>query len=497
MQRPLPSIQSRTMNKILLSLSMLCFLVSHPLLAMGAKMSRNAYEQSSLEHLAQRGGVDPDTLDSFYQSLQNTTLFISNKEAALNCLNLLRDFRQARNDLLDCLSIYGRGGLSPELGHALFVERAERLQNESSLESIQSSALVGFLEDLVREKMRLDGHAATWVHRDHGYLKGHQKTDFEFQDGDVVIGLGNSSISSLISQITNTPSRYSHAFIVRIREGQFTTVESLVQTGVREFPLEHLIKDPYNQLTVLRWKNTHDRAQVTRIASDWAQQKALEKTPYDMGMDMENYDKIYCSELIIKAYSHATGLSYDKLSTHRSRMEDDKVYNFAKLIGVSAREYVAPGDLFNSEYFEVVADYRQPSELMRAWDLYLMGDLFIERLKKNHQVVPGPLFTTVPMAAWIAQLLPSLFHSDARLLPESIGPYAMSVMATTELHIYNNVINGMNKQLSSRSLLDHSPWQMRGAMEKSLDTHSVVQISFPIPQNKKRRIGHNNRRLPR
>lgn len=465
-------------------------MLSSQAFAMGSKTPRDAYYKRSLDRMAERGGVNAAKLESLWGSFHleetaNPPLVLRESET---CLDSLRDSAKSRNELLECLSAHGAAGLTPELGHALFIERGLRLQAQPSKESIQTSALLGFVEDIVREKLRADGQDAVWMDVEKGYINGREKTDFEFKDGDVVIGLGNSSLSSLISQVTNVPSRYSHAFVVRIRDGKMATIESLVETGVKSFPLQHLIDDPYNQLTVLRWKDDATRAAVTRKASDWAQSVADRKAEYDMEMDFSEDEKIYCSELVAKAYAYASGIPVNKIVTHRSGIDDDKVFKFTKLIGVAKREYVAPGDLFNTDQFEIVAEYRKPDDLMRAWELYLMGDLFVERLQEGHQVLPDPVLLTVPVVAWVAQLLPSIFHEDARLIPKSIGPYAMSVMATTELHIYNNAIGKLKKTIKgNRSLLNLSPWEIRAELDRALDTHTVAVLSFPKVSEKNRR----------
>ncbi len=466
----------RNPSKILSStlvLALLC--LAAPAYSMGARASKDSYHLQSLKTLASKGGVTPERLEEFWFSLAKEP---RTRESAAKCVSEIAPSTRARDAFLDCVGERGSVALSGDLGHALFVLRSKLVQSTPTRETLRTLSLVTWTEDLVREAQRRTGRSASWLQRGKGYLKGSAKTDFDFQDGDVVVGLGDSSISSLISQITNTPSRYSHAFIVRKRAGKITTVESLVETGVREFPLSHLLKDPYNQLTVLRWKDNASRARIAARASNWAAGVATRKAPYDMKMDFSEDHAIYCSELIVKAYAKATGLKPKDLVRYQSRIDSQRVFKFANLLGVSNTVFFSPGDLFNSPYFEVVADYRKPGDLMKAWELYLMGDLFIERLESGYKVTPGPIFTTVPMAVWLGQLLPSTFHEDARLIPRSIGPYAMSVMATTQIWIYDHALEDLKRSLGTRSLLEHPPWKMRGELERSMNRHMVIRESF-------------------
>ncbi|NCN41784.1 hypothetical protein GW916_11120 [bacterium] len=447
------------------------------------------YQERSLERLSSRAGVYPESLEGFYSSLQSRPRLQFNE---LTCLQYLDN--SDRNAFLNCMAQLGKTSLTAEMGKQLFLKRAELLQESSTRENVQNLALIGFVEDLVRDNLRSKGHSATWITRQ-GYQRYNNKNDFQFKDGDVVIGLGNSSISSMISQINNTPSRYSHAFIVRVRNGKMTTVESLIETGVEEFPLQHLLDDPYNQLTVLRWKSSANRATITRAASDWALAAAKRKAPYDIEMDFDEDYAIYCSELIVKAYAHATGMNPREILNDFSTVKSKKAFEFAQNLGVEKEVYASPGDIFNSPYFEVVAEYRKPGDLMKAWELYLMGDLFFERIEQGYQVFPDPLYTGLPIAVWIAQLLPSIFHEDARLIPKSIGPWAMSIMATAELKIYNIAMKAFtDNNGGSRSLLTHSPWAVQGIFEYEMDRHITLRSSFHIPKKKEKRPGPPHRR---
>jgi hypothetical protein len=455
----------------------LAFLLNVSVAGLGFAMGSPAVQEddtaSSLRHLAARGGVEPETFENFFLALKKAP---RTTRPSAECVD---DFEREDSDaFLRCLALSGDETLTPELGRRLFEIRIRLLRETPDAKNLGRLALVTYLEDLVRAGLRHDGEAAAWITREAGYLRGSEKNAFDFRDGDVVLGLGNTSLSSLISQVTDTPSRYSHAFIVRKRQGKITTLESLVQTGVREFPLSYLLKDPYNQLTVLRWKNAADRARVTVRASDWAFEVARRKAPYDMRMDFSEDHAIYCSELIVKAYAHAAGFEPAALVPHRSRITDERVFAFAKLLGVSNKVFFSPGDLLGSRYFEVVADYRKPDDLQKSWELYLMGDLFVERLRAGYKVKPDFVYVGVPIAAWLTQLVPSIFHEDARLLPKSIGPGALSVMATTEKKIYAPAFQELRRNLDGRDLLDHALWEIRGEIERALDHRPVVRQSF-------------------
>ncbi len=459
------------------------------LFASGGSSPISPYQKKSLKVLASRGGVDAQALESFFNSLQT-----SSSHGSSGCMRFLEAAPTQRDSFLSCLSEGGKSSLTKSLGEDLFNFRSKLLQKESNKDNISTLALAGYVEDLVRENLRSQGKAAVWVTQD-GFKSGSEKLDFEFEDGDVVVGLGKSSISSLISQINQTPSRYSHAFLVRKREGKVTTVESLIETGVKEFPLQHLLDDPYNQLTVLRWKNPSNRKRVASAASDWAYAAAKRRAPYDIEMNFDEDHALYCSEVILKAYSHASGLDPRKILAKFSSIKSKKAFEYAQNLGVRKQSFASPGDLFNSEYLEVVADYRKPKDLLLSWELFLMGDLFLEKIEEGYKVQPDPIYTGLPLVVWVGQLIPSIFHEDARLIPKSLSPWAMSVMATTQKKIYDKALELTSaKTIGNRSLLNISPWAMRGAYEQAMDESFPIKSSFSIPKKRKPRMGHPGRR---
>lgn len=481
-------------NRFKLTVALAALLLAHPMLseAAGAKLTSDQYQQKSLESLAHKGGVEAEQFESFFEAMKTSPRLspIFRPEA---CAKYLQVESLKPSAFLNCLKPYGRNALSASLVDSLFRVRAQTLKLAPTMQRHQTLALMGYVQDLALEKLREDGENAVWTTQE-GLSDDDEKMDFDFQDGDVVIGMGNSSISSLISQTNATPTRYSHAFIVRKRAGEITTVESLIQTGVESFPLQHFIDDPYNQLTVLRWKNEEERAAFAKIASDWAQEAADRKAPYDMAMDFTEDEKIYCSELIVKAYAHASGVPSKEILPHFSRVRSDAAFVHANTLGVQKKVFAAPADLLGSPYFEIVADYRKPGDLMRSWELFLMGDLFMERLDMGYEVIPGPIHTGIPLVVWMTQLLPSLVHEDMRLIPQGIGPHALGVMATTERFIYKAAFKKFEQEYGSRSLLDYSPWEMRGRYEEFLDQNIDASSVFRIPtpeEDKKRRRGHN------
>lgn len=354
-----------------------------------------------------------------------------------------------------------------------------RGDHEPSLEERKSLSLLAYVEDLTRGLENERSGGGFWFVRGHDQLpgafaKGHGYLDFPLEDGDVILGLGNTSLSSTIAATTNPRSRYSHAFIVRKR-GELTTVEALVETGVREFPAEHWIKDNYQVLTVLRWKDAATRPTIAAAASDAAASYAARETPYDFQIDLNDDSKMFCTEVVARSYSQASGLEIERILPDLSSVRSEGAYGYVSQIGVRNRRVIAAGDLLNSPYFEVVAEWRRADGLDRAWKLWSFGDLFFERLERGYQVHPDPTLVAAPSGAWLLQLFPSLFTNRARILPEGISPWALSMMGTLELHIFRPSLHYFEDRVQKgRSFTQMDLAELRGSVDYAFDNHGLI-----------------------
>jgi hypothetical protein len=263
--------------------------------------------------------------------------------------------------------------------------------------------------------------------------------------------------------------------MVRVRNGQRTTLESLIETGVREFPWKHFSKDQYNTLTVLRWKNPATRAAVSRRASDAAYAYAKKGIDYDTSIDLDSDHKMFCTELVVKSYLDGSGEAQSRISPNQVVVRSEPAFRHVKNLGVTNRTFVAPGDLLNSDLFEVVGEYRRTEDLYKSWKLFLMGDVFLERIEEGYVVSPGLFYTMLPIAVWLGQLIPSMFHEDLRLLPKSLGPAAFAVTATVEKSIYEPAFKTAERK-GAPNVFNTSLWSYRASLRKSVAKSRAMAI---------------------
>jgi hypothetical protein len=463
-----------------LNLATITLVLTGPALASSSNVNRSA---QSLNRLSSRAGVTGTSLSQYFFHLsasgdgQHGGV---DRAAPHECLELFDDTLAARSATLECLS-YRHTRYDEDFFQDLFSLHAYKSKAHTTAELQMSLALITYLKDITRESLVSQGKAASWFEKDVGFVSAKKYTDFKYQNGDIVLGLGNSSVSSLISQVTDPKSHYSHAFLVRVNaDGQISSYESLIETGVKHFDQAHFLKDHYNQLTVLRWSDPRTRSSVTSQALAFADEVARAGAGYDSRIDMNDDHKMFCSELVAKAYAEGSGLSVQELVPSFSKIKSDAVFDFINDMGVANRDMLSPGDFLNSPYFEVVGEFRPAQDLVRSWELYLMGDLMIDRLERGFKVYSAPEYILLPLPVFLLQLLPSALDSDLRLIPESVGPRAFAKMATTELKIYKPAIRRLESELKGRrGLRKTSLWQMRASLESKLDSFEARAFFHP------------------
>jgi hypothetical protein len=120
------------------------------------------------------------------------------------------------------------------------------------------------------------------------------------QDGDVVFqALPHQEVVDAIEGATD--SDFSHCGIVAKVDGKWIVYEALGK--VRETPLyDYLLRGRERGFAVYRWKAS-EQAQVPAILE---RTRAMLGRPYDTRYKMDD-ERIYCSELIYKAYRDVTG----------------------------------------------------------------------------------------------------------------------------------------------------------------------------------------------
>lgn len=124
------------------------------------------------------------------------------------------------------------------------------------------------------------------------------------RDGDVIFHTSRSAQSAAIQRATH--SRYSHMGLILHRQGQPYVFEAVAT--VRFTPLaQWTARGAGGHYVVKRWREADTRLDAAGTARLRSAAQALAGKPYDLTFEWSDA-RIYCSELVWKAYERAFGL---------------------------------------------------------------------------------------------------------------------------------------------------------------------------------------------
>ncbi|MCB0392712.1 MAG: hypothetical protein KDD58_15590 [Bdellovibrionales bacterium] len=364
---------------------------------------------------------------------------------------------------LSCIAIFSTESLTDQLLSLLISKRQKLLQNVSpesvygegrsmSINDLKSLKLIAFIEDLVFSRRVIESknknQGSNWYVVGQGWKNYKTHYDFPYENGDIVLSFGSSSISTIISQITLPQSRYSHAFYVGKEAESRYTVEALIETGVKRFEFDEFKSHTYNRILVLRLKNKDKRDQMLQCAKNYID------TPYDEEMDINNHNKIFCAELVAACLSEVLNKSITEVIPQTSYIPNQAA-SFANLLGVKNQLMTSPGDLLSSQELEIVAQYRRSENLLSIWQRYISGYLFMRALKYGARVKPSIGLNILGFFAGIINnLVPGV-----RLTPEAISARALPFLGVMEHKLFRPSLHFSNGYLEhfgyhSRNLLE-------------------------------------------
>jgi len=177
-----------------------------------------------------------------------------------------------------------------------------------------------------------------------------QPIDTNFHDGDIIFQTSNSGQSLAIQLATH--SKYSHCGLLFKDEGRWYVYEA-VQPVKRTVLQEWINRGDDHYYAVERLKNADSLLTEDVIMKMRKSATAKLGKNYDLAFDWSD-DRIYCSELVWKAYHDATGLEIGALK----KLGDFDLTNpivkkklndrYGKNIPLD-EPMISPGNIFDSE----------------------------------------------------------------------------------------------------------------------------------------------------
>ncbi len=453
---------------------------------------REAHVAASRTRLAMRLGVSEDALMRFHAALAEPVkpgIPDGVNRAAIETLPA--DTDAARTGWVEALAAAGPAAFDTALFRAVF-DRRIALNRKLPIDDPgrgKTLALLALVEDLIRDRRVSQGLPAAWYDRARGFLDGETHEAFDYADGDILLVLGGSSVSSLITQATTPQRRFSHALMLRIRTGDWRTLEALIETGAVSYERERFAAAGINAVQVLRWHDPATRAAIAHAASDRAQRFVDEKRPYDSAMDLGDARRLFCSELVARAYHEASGLPLEAFIPASARVRSEAVLAYLRNIGVRQSIMISPGDLTSSPRLEVVAEFRDTGNMFRQWELMLMGDVFVERLEMGYRFQPRLWSELTASLAGTGNLLlriPSTIPGiDLSLIPASLTPRALAHLLTQERILYAIAYREaarMSGVDGAARMSTIEPWDYRGSLSYAIQEHPRLRRVLRSPR---------------
>lgn len=182
-----------------------------------------------------------------------------------------------------------------------------------------------------------------------GVAEGTQPPEVAVQSGDVVLQASTSERSALIRKASR--SEYSHVGLIEVAKDGVFVIEA-VQPVSRTRLSAWIKRGEGGWVTVLRPRSLDAAARNRVVASA---KKELGK-PYDARYRWDD-ERIYCSELVVKAFARGAGLSVGKQELLKTlELTDDELALAAKFGIPASQSLVTPGSLVGDEAFELLAE---------------------------------------------------------------------------------------------------------------------------------------------
>jgi len=215
--------------------------------------------------------------------------------------------------------------------------------------------------------------------------------------GDILVSRGGAATSALIARGNDYPGNFSHAALAHVDEqtGDISIIEAHIEQGVAIAAVEDYFRDKKLRVMVLRLRSDLPALQADPMLPHNAAEFELaranaERIPYDFAMDSREFEKLFCSEVVLEAYAEV-GI---KLWSSESRVSDAGVKSWLGAFGVRNFNLEEPSDLEYDPQLRVVAEWRDFETLYddhldnTVVDVMLEGAVRGDRLKYDWFMLP-------------------------------------------------------------------------------------------------------------
>lgn len=259
--------------------------------------------------------------------------------------------------------------------------------------------------------------------------------NFSFEDGDILITKGISTISSTITTFTDHHSPFSHIAFVHVDPvtKKAETIESYVGKGVSFFSMIDAMKNENARILVLRPKNRDLALKAASYMRDRVKNtfKNGSYIPYDYQLDFSDNRTLSCEEVAFDSFKTASkGLVTIPEAPSLIKF---KSKDLTSRVGMKSGLMMMPADMEVDSRFEIVLDWTDYSIIRDSWRKDVMMNVALHANEAGIYDFPENYKTRLVPYIWGLRKIPFIWPLAAKIsgIPEDFTPDVPSLSIAT------------------------------------------------------------------
>lgn len=280
------------------------------------------------------------------------------------------------------------------------------------------------------------------------------------ESGDLLVSRGGYPTSALISRGSDYPGNFSHVALAHVSDaGEVSVVEAHIERGLAVATAEQYLADKKLRLMVLRMRRDQqsilDDPRLPHRAAEYALNRARTgHVPYDFEMNYRDPSKLFCSEVASDAYG-----AYDvTLWTGISTISAAGLRRWLGAFGVKYFETEEPSDLEYDPQLEVIAEWRDPADLLMDRIDNAVVDAMLETAERGQKLDYSWYYLAPGRLAKAYSVLLNLFGGIG---PVPEGMSAASALRNKAFTMRHDALADRVSKMSSEFMADngyHAPY---------------------------------------
>lgn len=225
---------------------------------------------------------------------------------------------------------------------------------------------------------------------------------FTFEDGDIVITKGISTISSSVTTFTDYQSPFSHIAFVHVDPvtKKPETIESYIGRGVTFFTMIDAMKNENARVLILR---PRDRV-IAKKAADYMRERVRSVAkkgsfiPYDYQLDFEKNETLSCEEVAFDSFKTAS--SGKMIIPEAPSFINYKNTDLTSRVGTKYGKMMMPADMEVDSRFDIVLDWTDYHIIRDSWRKDVMMKAVLNAVEAKTFDIPDNYKTRLVPYIW-------------------------------------------------------------------------------------------------